>query len=340
MTGDSLAGDRQVAVVADGSVVGLCRICGGAAEKFFRVREMMFGSRDEFGYFQCADCGCLQISEIPTYIGEYYPVDYYSFHGGSKNTRLLRDWIRKKRAVYAIERKGLVGALLYAIKKPDPLFSIYERIGATPRDSVLDVGGGCGQHTMSLRRIGFEKAFSIDPNIACDIEADGSVIARKAEIFDIDGVFDLITFHHSFEHMENPKGVLAKACRLASMSGRILIRVPTVSSEAWETYGPNWSNLDAPRHLYLHSRDSISRLAEAAGLRILDMWCDSVAFQFWGSEQYAADIPMNDTRSYSQGLAGSIFTERNIKEFEQRACELNRNDRGDLLCGLFGPTQA
>ena len=43
-----------------------CRICGNArGNARFRAREMQFGTREEFDYFRCASCGCLQISEVP-----------------------------------------------------------------------------------------------------------------------------------------------------------------------------------------------------------------------------------------------------------------------------------
>lgn len=57
-----------------------CRICGNNKNnKIYQVKEMMFGFRDKFDYFQCATCNCLQISEIPCEISKYYPDNYYSF---------------------------------------------------------------------------------------------------------------------------------------------------------------------------------------------------------------------------------------------------------------------
>src|SRR5882757_7251102 len=57
-----------------------CKICGNSALNIpFTAREMMFGLRDEFEYFECSSCGCVQISEIPTNMEPYYPTKYYSF---------------------------------------------------------------------------------------------------------------------------------------------------------------------------------------------------------------------------------------------------------------------
>jgi hypothetical protein len=58
----------------------ICKICGNIEEnKVFEIREMMFGFRDEFTYFECSKCGCLQIAEIPINMEKYYPSNYYSF---------------------------------------------------------------------------------------------------------------------------------------------------------------------------------------------------------------------------------------------------------------------
>src|SRR5689334_15160240 len=55
-----------------------CRICGGRENNaVYRAREMQLGWRDEFDYFQCAACDCLQIAEIPQDIHRYYPPGYF-----------------------------------------------------------------------------------------------------------------------------------------------------------------------------------------------------------------------------------------------------------------------
>lgn len=309
-----------------------CRICHGRPASWLRVREMMYGTRKEFDYFVCDDCGCLQISEIPKDLGSFYPENYFSFSMSQKRRRWLRDLSRKYRSLYAIENKGLLGWALSRFKASDPLFSVYGRVGLTRKNSILDVGGGGGGHARTLRELGFKQVLAIDPFIDADVILDGEVLSKKTSIFDMHQTFDLITFHHSFEHMDQQKAVLEKARDLLTKSGKILVRIPTVSSEAFDTYQENWLNLDAPRHLYLHSHKSISFLAEAAGLKVRDLWCDSSAFQFWGSEEYMADIPINDPRSYANNPDNSLFNSSQIIEFEEKSRKLNAELRGDCIC--------
>ena len=57
-----------------------CRICGNAeGNHAYDVREMMFGTRETFRYFQCGRCHCLQIARIPDDMSRFYPGNYYSF---------------------------------------------------------------------------------------------------------------------------------------------------------------------------------------------------------------------------------------------------------------------
>src|SRR5690606_13809129 len=107
------------------------------------------------------------------------------------------------------------------------------------------------------------------------------------------------------------------------------IRVPVADSWAWRHYGTDWVQLDAPRHLFLHTRRSLDLLAADAGLVVERVADDSGAFQFWGSEQYRRDIPLRDPRSYAVNPRASDFTAAQIREFRRRAADLNARGEGD-----------
>jgi SAM-dependent methyltransferase len=151
----------------------------------------------------------------------------------------------------------------------------------------------------------------------------------KKRLDELDGKFDVVMFNHVFEHLPDPKITLLTCHRLLSTGGHCFLRIPTVSSYAWKHYGMNWVQLDAPRHLFLHSKESIDVLASETGFRIEKVTYDSTAFQFWGSEQYARDIPLNSPASYSVDRAGSMFTPSAIRGYEKKARELNVQQEGD-----------
>lgn len=309
-----------------------CRICGGPAAEVLSVPEMMYGSGERFDYFTCADCGCLQIADIPSDLARHYPAQYYSLapEGGRRLS-----WRRRLAARWEAARQGGPLAWLCAKLRPNAELRLLRDIGVTIDDAVLDVGCGRGDRVKMLAEAGFHRAEGIDAFLAGDVTYGGRVIARPGRIEDARGLYRLVMFHHSLEHMPDQTAVLARARELIGDNGRILVRVPTSSSFAWREYRENWVQLDSPRHLYLHSRESLRLMAEQLGLRVLRMDDDSSSFQFWGSEQYRRGIALTDPRGH--GKAHRLFDKAEMKAFARRAEELNRKGEGDQVSLVLAP---
>jgi predicted SAM-dependent methyltransferase len=142
----------------------------------------------------------------------------------------------------------------------------------------------------------------------------------------------VITFHHSLEHMEEQQGPLLHAKKILKPNGTILLRIPTVTSYAWDKYGVNWWGMDTPRHFFLHSHDSIKLLVEQVDLKIKKMWSDSTISQFWVSEQNLQGISTYASNSYGVNPEESIFTESEIGTFRRQTKNINKENKGDTIC--------
>lgn len=314
-----------------------CRVCGsGHPVDWMRVREMMFGTREEFDYFRCGVCGCLQIATIPQNMGVYYSNGYYSCRElGDLSPRFMERM--KRQLLYPrMTRSKLgwddrLGHLLCKVGTGPPLQHWIDYLeGPLPLDlRILDVGCGSGEDLLGLRNCGFTNLFGVDPYLRQSLRYGCGLEIRKSQLEEIMGRYDLITFHHVFEHLENPRETLLTAKKLLNEDGRILIRIPLSDSEACEVYRENWAQIDAPRHITLQTRASMQHLADTAGLRILSVDYDSSAFQFWGSEQYRKDIPLSDPRSYSKDPAAGLYSREEIDFFSEKAARLNTQERGD-----------
>jgi hypothetical protein len=100
--------------------------------------------------------------------------------------------------------------------------------------------------------------------------------------------------------------------------------VPVADSDAWREYGAHWFQLDAPRHLHLHTRQSMQVLASQAGAVIVSSHCDSDLNQFLISERYRRGLPMLP----APGEAG-VFSAAQLRAWAARARQLNAAGRGD-----------
>jgi SAM-dependent methyltransferase len=289
---------------------------------------MMFGSREEFDYLECSNCGCVQIVDIPASMSKYYPANYHSFAPISHPTR-LRKWLTNVRDSHAVSDRGLLGKVLCRYFPPNIALRSLSHLGLDHGARILDVGCGSGMLLNAMGNLGFTRLVGTDPFLPADVEYANGVKLLKGGILEVAGEYDVIMFHHAFEHISDPEPTLKAVHQLLAPGGTCIIRVPTVSSYAWQHYGVNWVQLDAPRHFYVHSGQSVQMMANRAGLEVSSMVYDSSAFQFWASEQYALDIPLYDTRSYAVSPANSIFTKQQIAAFEKRAGELNKANLGD-----------
>jgi len=303
-----------------------CRLCAGASVATYRVREMMFGTRESFLYSECGECGCLQIVHPPSDLSGHYPPGYYSFQlGPGRFGGRLRD----ERNRYALLRRGWVGRLL-AGASPYPIFEAhrwFKRSRISPESRILDVGCGSGMLLRDLARLGFLRVTGVDPHIAHDLELPGGGRVLRRTLGEVEGEFDLIMFHHSLEHISDQLGTFDAARRLLAPGGWIIVRVPTVSSQAWRYYREDWVQLDAPRHQVLHSVRSLEALGARVGLRLAAAECDSGGLQFIGSELYRNDVPL------MEGLARVGRWE--WRAANRRARALNRAGTGDQAVFYF-----
>jgi SAM-dependent methyltransferase len=324
---------------AAGAQMLVCQVCSAAGEfRTYEAREMMYGTRDRFEYFECGECGCLQIKEAPRDLGKYYPPDYYSFREAEAPppaARLKERVAGNLISSYRLTGRGFVGRWLerrhpYA---PDlPYWLKNKGLGLRLGSKILDVGCGRGHLLLELCKLGFTDLTGADPYVGAEISYGRGLKILKASLEELDGSFDLIMLHHSFEHMARPREVMGELHRLLKRGRYALVRLPLAGSYAWREYGVDWVQLDAPRHLFLHTPRSLGMLAAAAGFRVAEVVYDSTGFQFAGSEQYRRDMPLFDPASFAVSPPGALFSEERLQEFEARAAELNRAGEGDQAC--------
>lgn len=301
----------------------MCRICQNNHDNsIVVVREMMFGTGHEFEYLVCAACGCIQRIESPDNLSDYYPPDYYSF----ETDNALKRFLKTQQASYASGRWNPIGKLLSRWFAPHKIAWL-AATGVSTDAPILDVGCGTGQLLLDMSKLGFTDLTGVDSYIDGDITYSDQLRIYKRRIEQLSGEFEVIMFHHSFEHMEHPRETLEVVHRLLSPTGTVLIRIPVADSYAWRHYGVNWVQIDAPRHSFIHTRNSMTVLAGQTQFMINSIVYDSTSLQFVGSERYAAGIPLRGADAHRK-----IHTRKQVREFRSLAEQLNRAQQGDQAC--------
>lgn len=305
-----------------------CRICGSIDDYRLHIaREIVFGLPGQFEYYECNRCGCLQIATVPENLGSYYPKEYYSFHTAQPG--LLKGWMKRRRALYGLTDRGVIGRML-TMRWGVPAYIDWVRQSGLSFDHrILDVGCGAGTLLVDMADLGFRHLTGIDPFVDHDVSHGSAVQIFKKGIDQVEERYDFVMLHHSFEHVPEPAETLRHVARVLRPGGQALIRIPVADSYAWRTYGVDWAQLDAPRHLYLHTRESMRLLASGAGFTIERIGYDSDAFQFWASEQVRLGVLLTDPRSRWYRSSDPLISDERMAEFVTRAQELNRSGDGD-----------
>jgi len=176
---------------------------------------MLFGTKEEFEYYECASCKCVQLKRIPDNLGKYYPKDYNSFKRVAKNKD---NAIKKSLKIimarhYLTNHKNPLGKFLLKLFDPGFLEKI-KMTNVSFNSRILDVGSGNGLRLVGLARNGFKDISGIDPFIKEDIFYDNGIKIYKRNIFEFEGQFDMIMLNHAFEHMPEPLSVMHEINRL------------------------------------------------------------------------------------------------------------------------------
>jgi SAM-dependent methyltransferase len=282
---------------------------------------MLLGLGERHEYVECGGCGTLQIRRIPADPSRYYGPGYYSFTTPYRPPAMRR-WLKRRLAAHVLGHFDPVGRLIAAARPLPRELEWVRRAGVGLDAAILDVGAGSGQLLLTLRDYGFVRLLGVDPLLDAGVTCEDGVKVLRKGLDEVEGTFDLVMFHHSFEHLADPAAALAAARDRLSPDGCVLIRTP-IAAESWRTYGASWVELDAPRHLHVFTVEGMRMLARRQRMAVVDIAYDTTAFELWGSEQYARNIPLRRTSRLGSGR--NLFTAEEWKRFEARARELNES---------------
>ena len=239
-----------------------CPLCGtGPTVEVLRGVDPRFAIPGDYAVLWCPNCLVASTHPVPDReeLEAHYPPGYDPFRPADGDDAGPR-WRR---------------VLLEAERRLKPIIA-----GAPDRGSLLDVGCGNGDFMAAMRRRGLQ-VLGVDasPLATAQVGRRG-MRAVTGDFLEVDlpeGSFDVVVMNHLLEHVRDPRGCLAKAYALLRPEGAFLVGVPNFASWERTIFGPAWSDLELPRHLYHFTAEGLSRLLVAAGFRVVRIRADPTA---------------------------------------------------------------
>ncbi len=263
-----------------------CIVCRGSFWTYlFPARDRMFGIPGAFKEYCCKQCGLVRLYPYPSSreLTKYYPsARYYSYSSSAKPT-----FFGRLRAFFiAREFFWLVPAM--------PQRGV--------RGKILDIGCGSGETLSQLTSIGWD-AYGMDvDNQAIKIaHTRGLKNVSLGSYIDMrkypDNFFDAIRLYHVIEHLDNPQYCIRLAYKKLKKGGELIMGTPNAKSLLAKIAGRYWMNLDAPRHLYLFTPETISVLLKRSGFGKIRASFYSVAgwagsLQYWMAEALGRNVDL------------------------------------------------
>lgn len=229
-----------------------CCVCGHDDGEFlFHARDRLHGCEGLFTYVRCRGCGLVYMDPqiAPDDLPRVYPPNYNPHQASAREQQSRR-------------------SLAAAVKKKPFVSRVCRRLSRQSR--LLDVGCGSGAFLHAIGTLTGCEVYGVDFSKAAVAAAQR---AHGIEVFAgtlpeapfAEASFDVVTAWWYLEHVPNPVEVLRKIHQLLKPDGRCIVGVPNVDSLNARVFRDRWFHLDCPRHLYLYSPATITRLLEQAG---------------------------------------------------------------------------
>ncbi|HHE33245.1 MAG TPA: class I SAM-dependent methyltransferase [Chlorobaculum parvum] len=236
---------------------------------------------------RCNTSGLVMLNPrpAPDEMAAHYPAESYDPFLNQTNSRSLRD-----KAYLTISNLLLAGKarmVMKGISKP------------AVETQMLEVGCSTGRLLVRIHKdfsIPAENLWGIEPNqnTASAAHAAGLVHVTETELpdSDFDCRFDRIVFWHALEHLHRIGENLDKAHELLDANGQLIIALPNIQSHDARRYGANWIALDAPRHLYHFTPDTLEALLNRHGFEMIEIgrWIPDTLYNVWYSEKLNREI--------------------------------------------------
>lgn len=232
----------------------LCQV--DDTELWHKGRDRLLGGEETFQWVRCRRCGLLYLNPRPDVdeIARYYPREYEPFTREQQRT----SWYEKLRYRVAMARMCHIAA------------------GGRNGGRLLDVGCGEGEFMAGMADRGWQVQGLDTSPVAVELALARGLDVFHGQLTALDpghALFDLITMWDVLEHLHDPGSYLAQVGRLLKPDGRLVVTLPNPDGIDLRLFGPVWTGLDVPRHLYAFPGRVLTAMLERAGLAVESARC-------------------------------------------------------------------
>ncbi len=240
-----------------------CIVCGQNKWRYlFPAKDRMLGVSGAFKEYQCTRCRLIRLAPMPSpsQLKRYYPSStYYSYASGVK--RSFFGWLRSYLITHVYQPTILSRLLGVVIKVP--------AMPAQKPGKILDLGCGSGDTLMLVKEVGWDV-------YGMDLDAQAITAAHKRGLRNVsrgshkdmkkyqNNFFDVIRLYHVIEHIDDPTEFFRLAYDKLRPGGELILGTPNGESIIAKIAKQYWYNLDCPRHLFIFSPNTLTKLAAKA----------------------------------------------------------------------------
>jgi 2-polyprenyl-3-methyl-5-hydroxy-6-metoxy-1,4-benzoquinol methylase len=242
-----------------------CILCKGGGTILYRdLEDALFGVPGIWNLKKCVNpqCGLIWLDPAPK--KEELSKAYLNYHthlssGFNLNKILLS---MAKRVITLVE---LPFHFLSGIYR-ERCHAKYMFLETLSPGRLLDVGCGGGRFLHRMMKKGWNvNGVDKDPDAVVRVTTKYNIPVKTGTLQEAhfpDTYFDAITLSHMIEHEDQPLMLMKEINRLLKPGGTLVLVTPNTDSLAHLRFGKYWRGLEPPRHLFLYSPRSLSRLME------------------------------------------------------------------------------
>ncbi len=210
-----------------------------------------------FKVVKCSSCGFVYTSPRPTLkslFELFYPDDYICYNSNTNSVSEKIDSYRKR-----IQNYSRMKSALRYYKNTDL--------------NILDVGCADGSFLKYINERFGGRTTGLEPKekIASSALKNGlNVIPKTLLNADFEkNTFDIVFMFHVLEHLQDPIANISKVNEILKIGGLFVFEIPVIDGIDRKIFKRYWWGYHLPRHLFHFSLESVNRVIEEAGMKVL-----------------------------------------------------------------------